>query len=381
MATACTTFHGPNHQASLDAAASLASGRRASSGSSTDGSVRSNSGPGLASEAQKCGSVADTVGVTGAIAEVPVAAASALGSLGPMQGPGVDWRLAAAEGLLDAAREGGNDGSATQEMSQVGGALQGSSGIALPTMGPGHGRATELELEMDCIEATSAAGGVHLRPSLPISPRARSIIEALLQVNPSARLGGGSVGGSAVKAHPFFDGWGQHEWQALLERKMPPPVAVAINSPFTSWTPSASPMMPPLEMRGIGEQARGNASFRVDGELSCGEGSRTSAPSLPQSAARTGERVTDMTDTSDFLASDYEEDRGNHGDHLTHKQTAQAPLPPEALQRCARTGAHPSLAKSTPCQHLRASEYLCIVMAGGLGISELCRGHMALAIW
>jgi len=99
-----------------------------------------------------------------------------------------------------------------------------SSPLAAPPAKSAPGRATQLELEMCGFNAVGPEWKLRLPPAAPLSPRARHLLEALLRVEPHARLGGGGGGGGEVRAHPFF-GWGVSEWAALLAGRMAAPIA------------------------------------------------------------------------------------------------------------------------------------------------------------
>eukprot|EP00727_Mastigamoeba_balamuthi_P007367 m51a1_g3250 putative protein kinase 2 (416) ;mRNA; f:150136-152186 len=88
-------------------------------------------------------------------------------------------------------------------------------------------------------------GDLRIPPEVSISPEGRSIIAALLERDPAARLGGADV-----KRHPWFAGV---DWQAMLEKRVPPPwvppVAdkmdtTQIDPAFTAEVPHDSPPDP-----------------------------------------------------------------------------------------------------------------------------------------
>jgi hypothetical protein len=161
--------------------------------------------------------------------------------------------------------------------------------------------------------------GVHLREDLPISPQARHAIEALLRVDPKDRLGGGGRGGAEVRSHPFFD-WGAAEWADLFYKRMPAPIAATMSSPRVSWTPCASPLMPPLNVGACG--ADGGFSISVEGSLGVPEGG----------AERLG--ASDLSDEDSTMLSESTspralgEERGAGEGGLP-----SGGLPPEALRR------------------------------------------------
>lgn len=80
-----------------------------------------------------------------------------------------------------------------------------------------------------------------------LHPAAASIIKQLMVKNPEARLGSSVDDARAIKAHPFFRGI---DWQALLEKKIPPPFIPNIvnhgidnfDSVFTAEDPCVSPI-------------------------------------------------------------------------------------------------------------------------------------------
>eukprot|EP00826_Nyctotherus_ovalis_P060087 TRINITY_DN8404_c0_g6_i1.p1 TRINITY_DN8404_c0_g6~~TRINITY_DN8404_c0_g6_i1.p1 ORF type:complete len:154 (-),score=35.15 TRINITY_DN8404_c0_g6_i1:146-607(-) len=53
-----------------------------------------------------------------------------------------------------------------------------------------------------------------------LSKEARSLIVALLNRNPSKRLGAGVLGAEEIRRHPWFRGI---DWDEVLERKLKPP--------------------------------------------------------------------------------------------------------------------------------------------------------------
>lgn len=62
----------------------------------------------------------------------------------------------------------------------------------------------------------------------PISEKAQNIISSFCTVDRSRRLGNISGNANAVKSHPFFEGI---NWDALLDRQIPPPIVPQVRFP------------------------------------------------------------------------------------------------------------------------------------------------------
>ncbi|KXJ94028.1 camp-dependent protein kinase catalytic subunit [Microdochium bolleyi] len=62
----------------------------------------------------------------------------------------------------------------------------------------------------------------------PISENAQNIIRSFCTVDRSRRLGNISGNANAVKSHPFFEGI---DWDALLDRQIPPPIVPQVRFP------------------------------------------------------------------------------------------------------------------------------------------------------
>ncbi len=56
----------------------------------------------------------------------------------------------------------------------------------------------------------------------------KDLIKKLLVKNPAQRLGMGRSGATAVKAHPWFQGF---DWNALARREMPAPFVPSVGDP------------------------------------------------------------------------------------------------------------------------------------------------------
>merc|ERR1719217_1163827 len=59
-----------------------------------------------------------------------------------------------------------------------------------------------------------------------ITPVTKSLLQSLLESDPSKRIGGGTGDGEEVKAHPFFSGI---DWLAILQRRVSPPFRPVVN--------------------------------------------------------------------------------------------------------------------------------------------------------
>ena len=80
---------------------------------------------------------------------------------------------------------------------------------------------------MDAFHLAGRSAASKLPANLPLSPHARQLCERLLQLEPSARLGGGAAGAADIRSHPFF-GWGGAEWEELLGKRMAAPLALCL---------------------------------------------------------------------------------------------------------------------------------------------------------
>jgi len=71
------------------------------------------------------------------------------------------------------------------------------------------------------------AGKVHFPPTF--SPAAQHLISSLLQIKPTRRLGVHRDGASLIKKHDWFAGL---DWDALVQKRLPPPIVVPVADKF-----------------------------------------------------------------------------------------------------------------------------------------------------